>query len=558
MPVRVFIAGVIALLALTVGAQTASAAAPLKAPKGLKAFLLRTNEPESLYNRSFSRTPAFAWSPVAGAKRYEFELSTSENFSESALVWSSAGSAVPLTSPAATIPISLPWMTGNPYALYARVRGIAPKGREGRWSVPYGFNMRWRDRPRPLDPQFPGLVRWTPIEGATMYEVWLSGQTTSFFTTSNVADEREFYDFHAQPWWIQSVNWRIRAVRKLYGEIPTGMPRVTYGAWSDWFTNFNPPFNVDFTPPYNPRPAEIALSGTVSGDVVSTPASPQAHELLPAFMWTGNYRSWGQPGFLDTSTELFHVYVFTDSECVNRVYTSAVVGGPAYAPRLGQTLALPGTFADRNVARNDWLKYGDEGTLVMWDGTPVKAADAAATGNDLWDTFWPSGGYYWTVVPVFARPDAVDPNKIKEYRDIQLPEDVCREGGAARFGKVSKPVLVGDKAPFASGLSPDGGKLVPAGKAVPSFYGPPLVAWEPVAGAHEYEIQWSKSLNPWRSEATTPLKTAATSAVLPLKPGRWYYRVRGLNYLLPGKPEMTWSKPVTLRIAKPKFKIVKR
>jgi len=556
MPVRLTVAGVLTLLALTVGAQSAMAAPPLKGPKGLKAFLLRVNEAESVNNRSFPRTPAFAWRPVAGAKRYEFELSTSENFAEGALIWSSQSSAVKLATPAATVPISLPWMTGNPYALYARVRGIAPRGQEGRWSTPYGFNMRWRERPRPLDPQFPGLIRWTPIEGATMYEVWLSGQTTSFFTTTNVADEREFYAFHTQPWWIGSVDWRIRAVRKVYGDIPTGMPRVTYGAWSDWFRNINPPFNVSFNPPYNQTPAELALAGTVSGDVVSTPASPKAHELLPAFMFTGNYRSWGNPGFVDSTTELFHVYVFTDSECVNRVYTSAIVGGPAYAPRLAQTLAYPGTFADLNIARNDWLKYGGEGSVVMWDGTPVQAKDAASTGIDLWDTYWPSGGYYWTVVPVFARPDPADPAKIKEYRDIQLPEDVCRAGGAARFGKVSKPVLVGDKAPYASGLSP-AGKLVPASRAVPAFYGAPLIAWEPVLAAQEYEVQWSRTLNPWRTEPGS-LKTGATSAVLPLTAGRWYYRVRGLNFMLPTRPEMTWSKAVGLRIAKPRFRIVNR
>ena len=125
-------------------------------------------------------------------------------------------------------------------------------------------------------------------------------------------------------------------------------------------------------------------------------------------MFTGNYRSWGQPGFVDPTTELFHIYVFTDSECVNRVYTSAIVGGPAYAPRLGQTLAYPGTFADINVARNGWLKYGAEGAAVMWDGTPVTAKDTATTGIDLWDTYWPSGGYYWTVVPVFAVHDSAD------------------------------------------------------------------------------------------------------------------------------------------------------
>lgn len=552
---RVLFAVVVFLLAVVIGAPTASAKAP-KAPRGLKAFLLRVNEPDSLYSRNFPRTPAFAWGAVKGAKRYEFELSTSENFADSAVIYSSATAAMKLTSPTATVPVSLPWMTGNPYALYAHVRAIGARGVAGRWSTAYGFNMRWRDRPTPLDPQSPGLVRWTPIEGATSYEVWLSGSSKLFYTTTNMADEREFYAFHTQPWWIQSVQWRVRAVRTLYGEIPTGMPRETYGPWSDWFTNVNPPFMVGFNPPYDATPAEISLAGTVSGDVTSTPAAPQAHDLFPAFMWTGNYRSWGQPAFLDTSTELFHVYAFTDAECVNRVFTSAIVGGPAYAPRIGQTLELPTTFSDRNVDRTTMIKYGDEGHTVMLDGTAVTAADSSQTGTDLWDTYWPSGGYYWTVIPVFARPDPDDNTKILEWRDIQLPEDVCRAGGAARFGKVSKPVLVGDKAPYATGLSTDG-KLVAAAKATPVFYGTPLVAWEPVNGATSYEVQWSRSLSPWKTEGT-PIATGATSAMLPLTPGKWYYRVRGLNPLLPGHPAMTWSKSVTLRIAKPRFKIVRR
>jgi len=86
MPRRAFVVLSVALLAFLVGAPTASAKAP-KAPKGLKAFLLRVNEPESLYNRNFPRTPAFAWNAVGGAKRYEFEVSTSENFSDSAVIY---------------------------------------------------------------------------------------------------------------------------------------------------------------------------------------------------------------------------------------------------------------------------------------------------------------------------------------------------------------------------------------------------------------------------------------------------------------------------------------
>ena len=126
-----------------------------------------------------------------------------------------------------------------------------------------------------------------------------------------------------------------------------------------------------------------------------------------------------------------------------------------------------------------------------------------------------------------------------------------------RFGKIGKPIVLADNhAPYISGLSPDG-KLVGAKKGSQSFYGYPLVAWEPVYGAHEYEVQWSRTLNPWRPEPT-PLTTPATAGVLPVKAGRWYYKVRGVNPSLPKKPEMTWSKPVSLRIAKPRFRVIKR
>src|SRR5918992_4978643 len=287
--------GVLLFAVLVFGAlaPAADAAKPLRAPKGLKAFLLRVDERESVHNRTFPRTPAFAWRAVSGAKRYEFELSTSKTFSEGAVVWSSATAKVDVPTPAISPGVSLPWITGNPYSLYARVRAIAANGKDGLWSAPFGFNMRWRDKPRPLDPQFPGLMRWTPIEGATMYEVWLFGTRQHFLTTTNVADEREFYTFHTDssgqyrtnPVWSGAVRWRIRAVRKLYGDIPNGLPATTYGPWSDTFTNFNPPHTF----------GELAPLGTVSGSVFSPPNAPQAHELTPAFLFSGNYRSWGNP-----------------------------------------------------------------------------------------------------------------------------------------------------------------------------------------------------------------------------------------------------------------------
>src|SRR5262245_15410084 len=157
---------------------TSAAAAPPAAPKGLKGFLLRPNE---AVTHTFSRTPAFAWQPVRGASCYEFELATSRTFDGSSVVWSNVptntasgrscralkktletstpeeggdvsteetaqGSIPPIKVPALSLGITLPWFTGKPYALYARVRGVTGRGPTA-WSRSFGFNMRWEDTP---------------------------------------------------------------------------------------------------------------------------------------------------------------------------------------------------------------------------------------------------------------------------------------------------------------------------------------------------------------------------------------------------------------------------
>ena len=73
---------------------------------------------------------------------------------------------------AIAIPVALPWMTGSPYAAYARVRAVTSRGVTN-WSAPYGFNLRWKDVPQQL-PGYPGLSRWSTVEGATGYEVWFT------------------------------------------------------------------------------------------------------------------------------------------------------------------------------------------------------------------------------------------------------------------------------------------------------------------------------------------------------------------------------------------------
>jgi hypothetical protein len=581
-----------------------------KAPTGLRAFLLRPDEPVVKTGgvAEFSRTPSFAWTPVSGATRYEFELATSKGFSGSGVIWTNVkddvevpagttpvvgGTPAPATpatpsaaappasvydtlrTPAVALDIALPWITGSPAALYAHVRAITKDG-PTRWSSPVGLNIRWSSVPADLKSPYPGLIRWSPVEGATSYEVWLSGARHSFHTTTNVADTRELYTFHQVSAWTSSVSYRVRAQRNVYGEVASGLPTTSYGPWSPTYTNVQPPLSL----------GPLATIGTVS-DVLSTTNKAAAHGLTPGFVFNGNLG--GPADYLGGApAELYRVYVATDKDCVNIVFRGAIVGSPAYAPRLNGPLALPTDDHAIAQARTKILPFGSEGAALMVDGAPAVATEAGAGAAsssssstassvpnpkiDLPDTAWPTGGYYWTVVPVHALPTPVDnppppppppapgaaatppPPIAMYYRETELPQDACQAGRVQRFGKTSPPVLTGASRPFASGLSPKG-RLVSAVHPRPSFYGTPLVAWQPALGAQDYEVQWSATGNPFKPVGS--VKTPATSALLPLTPGVWYYRVRGFNSLLPKRPQLAWSSPIAIKITKPVFRVVK-
>jgi hypothetical protein len=661
-----------AMLMLAVGAGSAQSADT--APTGLHGFLLRADEPQKT---SFSRTPSFAWNPVPGALHYEFQLSLSDSFRDNSVIYADDQALTPVEAP----PITLPWITGSPHALYARVRAMMPDGATP-WSTNFGFDMVPPAPPAPLS-SYPGLLRWTPVEGAAGYQIWLLDAHKMEYSTTNTLDERDFYTFHQSAKWIGTVRWRIRALRDDAtvggGTRLNSIPAVTYGAWSPIYSSTNPAFN---TPVANGDPAIcpsttpscIKLFGTVS-DIFSdgSPGSP-AHRLMPGFLWTGNQTIDGK------TVELYRVYVFTDKQCLNTVYTSAVIGSPAYAPRPFGPLALPSTAAGEASARSAYLPDGTEPASFSYDGATVKttesASDAAPTTSipgapgdssststgpgsspssssssssssstgssgsgltvtgrtgaptDLWDTSWPSSGYYWTVVGVAAGSTgalstsvgqagakaadttlpltdttglnpgdvitigsgptqetgtitAVSGNTVTlavglkfghgfgeavgrssggfEYQDLELPQDVCAAGRVMRFGKESEPSLVASGQLFATGLSSDG-RLTSAVHTT-SFYGQPLVSWTPALGAEVYEVQWSKTQYPFNPQpsptGTLGLMTGATSVVLPVGPGTWWYRVRGFDYSLPtGAQQMSWSDPAKLVVAAPKFKLV--
>ena len=521
-----------------------SSAAGTASPTGLHGFMLYASEQQT---SSFHRNPSFAWQTVPGAVTYELQVATASNFRENGMLADIKNLQTPVGAPTAT----LPWATGSPHSLYARVRAKFAGGAVSSWSADYGFDVVPPAAPSKIDTQS-GMLRWSLVDGADAYEVWLvdenQGQFPIKVTRTNVLDERDLY-YGTPP---AVVHWRVRALRTSVFTPKNFMPATTFGPWSQTYTSFNT----------DPTTGPITLSKTISDTVSDGSSNSPAHENMPAFTWDGSQT-------LDGSTaNFFRVYVFTDAQCVNPVFVGDPVPSQTYAPRVPAS-DLPvkdkNVLADKGEATQD---YSSDGNNVYPNEQLAQTSDHSLNlgpfkltlddnhpfvgpPTDLWDTNWPSGGYYWTVVGTQETAPGI-------YMDTELPQDVCAAGRVQRFGISGQPATTGSHGAFASGLSASG-RLVTAAHTS-TFYGQPIVAWTPPISASIYEVQWSHG---YPFSPVGSRWTFTTSAVLPLKPGTWYYRVRGFDYDLPtsqlgptNAPAMAWSLPTKLVISAPKFRVL--
>ena len=241
---------------------------------------------------------------------------------------------------------------------------------------------------------------------------------------------------------------------------------------------------------------------------------------------------------------------------------------PRVAANLTTFLAVQAKSGDTKIVVNDSLGFGELATILIGDGeTQELATITKVVGREL-TLAAPLSFFHEVGERVFFAQSLVD------YHELDQPQDACAAGRVQAFGKTNEPAVTVSGAPFVTGLSPTG-RLVQAAGAKPAFYGTPLVAWKPALGADEYQIQWSPTRYPWRpvdpvTKDRYEKLTFGTSALLdrqvvtqngtqrgPLPAGSWWYRVRGLDFSLPGTARaMSWSKPVVVQIAKPKFTIV--
>ncbi|MDQ3670445.1 MAG: hypothetical protein M3377_09225 [Actinomycetota bacterium] len=136
------------------------------------------------------------------------------------------------------------------------------------------------------------------------------------------------------------------------------------------------------------------------------------------------------------------MYVYTDSDCVNGVHSSDLVGSPAYVPRISGVLDLPASPDDLGDAPAMFLSdAADEGLVFDAGGDRVYAAGMNIFADPdrrtgLWDVDWPDSRYWWTVVPtvpVIAVSGGV------EYHDVAIGEDTAARATCSPSGKRASP-----------------------------------------------------------------------------------------------------------------------
>src|SRR5215211_7237169 len=142
-------------------------------------------------------------------------------------------------------------------------------------------------------------------------------------------------------------------MRVVRGKMLNRLPAVSYGPWSSTFVTTEPDLDTA---------SQISLGGTISRSGSSSVDSTNVlaskpHSLMPAFYWSGalSNSGFGTGPCTDVTDPvqttgvacpLFHVYIFSDEDCVNRVYTSDLFGSPAFVPHFDQPLDLPASLQE--------------------------------------------------------------------------------------------------------------------------------------------------------------------------------------------------------------------
>ena len=199
MSLRLPVPALAALALVLVAAGEPGVQRRMRSRRGRPASAPSCCAPTSRSPTTYSRTPSFAWAPVAAGigGHYQFQIATSQELpGRDARVQGHERSAASRDGAAAASvgdrlrrTRSGPTSAGSRRTGRRRLRGANPSA-----STFSGPRTACPHR----SPLLKASCRWAPIDGATAYEVLYTDlhPAQSFQTTTNVADEREFFTWH--------------------------------------------------------------------------------------------------------------------------------------------------------------------------------------------------------------------------------------------------------------------------------------------------------------------------------------------------------------------------
>jgi hypothetical protein len=457
--------------------------------------------------------PYLSWNPVPGAKSYDVEVATGDQFNN--VVFAGRN----LNQPFAT-----PGVVGAlPDDTYSwRVRARDPKDNPGPWTTGTDFTRAW-SAPTQISPADGAtasnlLFQWTPVDGAERYEIQVTstahtyaGQALKVATTTSGtsfvptwSEERQRNMSYGNLW------WRVRPVID-------GVP----GTWSgESRVNWQAPAGGGATPTLSSTgdtdtglPTVLSWTPVTGATLyrVDTAADPQFNTIIESRFTTNT--SWVSRNPLpdnQVGTGYYWRVVWgtgTDEDPIFDVYE----GDAPVAQFRKQTRVTLSTPADGGVT--------DTPPLLSWAAVPGIAKFDVELSPD--GQFAPGNTRKARIFGFGGVPGSIAND------EPRLPEGTWSwrvravDGGNAgqSWSRVGTFSL---NSPRPTQKAPNDGASV--------VYSP-LMTWTPVPGAVVYDVQVSR--DPGFASTATTLQTAQT-AMVPARehittPGVHYWRVRA-NY----------------------------
>ena len=403
----------------------------------------------------------------------------------------------PIRIPAVSVNLTPPVVHRQARLRALRARPLRHDEGASAWSKPFGFDMRWEDTPIPHagETRASSAGRRSKVRPATR-----SGTADGARAATSTRSSRRTRTSPTSAICTPSTSTRAGGGRcsgafarcaRSSARFRTGCPPSPTGRGR---RSTRPPTRA------GPR-VGIRLGAAVS-DRVSARASRRRTSSCPRSRGPATRRSTGR------ACRLFRVYVVHGQRLRQRRVQGLRRRQPrvrAARQRAAQAAARPRSSS--RAPSTESFRTARTRTPRRSPPTPSRSSsneifdqDRTLLRVDLPDLDARTTRYFWTVVPVVI---VVNPETGEfEYWDYESPQDACQAGRDRRRSARTRSRRRRQAAARSSPASHRTDASSPRRASRPTVFATPLVAWRPVVGATEYEVQWSRVTYPWRKRGS--------------------------------------------------------